>query len=60
LQQIVNEADFQVSREDQFAQRRQVTPGDHLRKLESGTVQTLNRLFGPLLKELGYEINAPI
>jgi hypothetical protein len=56
LQQIVNEADFQVSREDQFAQRRQVTPGDHLRKLEGGTVQTLNRLFGPLLKELGYEI----
>lgn len=54
LQLITQQANFQVSEENIFSQRRQVTPGDHLRKLNPGTIAKLNEIFSPILNTLGY------
>ena len=56
LNSIRKQADFNVSNEDIYAQRRQVTPGDYLRKLRPKTIQKLNSAFKPILKDLGYDI----
>ena len=54
LQLIQDQANFQVSKEDIYSQRRQVTPGDHLRKLRPKTIVELNRILSPVLTTLGY------
>lgn len=54
LEQIEQQADFAVRVEDEFSQRRQVTPGDHERKLLPATIRSLNLSFKSVLKELGY------
>lgn len=54
LQRIQEQADFQVSEENIFSQRRQVTPGDHMRKLKPETIVKLNDVFSPILTTLGY------
>lgn len=56
LDALIAEADFEVEREDKYAQRRQVTPGDHRRKLAPATIQSLNQQFKPILETLQYEI----
>jgi hypothetical protein len=56
LEQVRKEADFSVAQEDPYSQRRQVTPGDHKRKLKPETVAKLNSLFGSILKRLNYPI----
>lgn len=55
LQQFKQDADFNVKGEDIYSQRRQVTPGDHKRKLKPETINQLNEIFGPVMKTLGYK-----
>jgi hypothetical protein len=45
---------FTVKREDVRKQKRQVTPGDHKRKLHPDTIAFLNEQFGPILDRLSY------
>lgn len=54
LKAIRNEVDFSVQKEDKFSHRRQITPGDYLRKLRPATIQQLNERFGSVLRSLGY------
>lgn len=56
VEELIRTADFSVEAEDFKAKKRQVTPGDHRRKLDSQTIETLNRQFGPSLERLGYAI----
>lgn len=56
LQAIIDEANFEVRKEDKYSQRRQVTPGDHRRKLKPDTIRALNERFGDVLKALGYSV----
>lgn len=56
LDALLAEADFEVEYEDKYSQRRQVTPGDHRRKLAPETIRTLNQQFEPILEALHYEI----
>lgn len=53
---IKSSSDFSVSVEDKYAQRRQVSPGDHLRKLKPETISQLNTIFGDVLRELKFTI----
>lgn len=46
--------DFQVDQEDIYSHRRQVTPGDHQRKLQPETIARLDEKFTHVLKALGY------
>lgn len=56
-QTILRDADFQVDREDVHAHKRQVTPGDHRRKLKPQTIQRLDDELGDVLDILGYPRN---
>jgi hypothetical protein len=56
LDQLRKEADFSVKQEDPYSQRRQVTPGDHKRKLKPETITELNKLFASILKRLNYPL----
>jgi hypothetical protein len=55
IHDIRNAADFTVKEEDIYAQRRQVTPGDYLRKLQPETIKALNIKFGGILDKFGYK-----
>jgi hypothetical protein len=46
---------FDVKHEDVRRQKRQVTPGDHKRKLQPDTITFLNDKFAAILPALGYE-----
>ena len=56
VQSILAEANFIVAEEDKYAQRRQVTPGDHRRKLQPETIETLNQRFGAVLAAMEYSL----
>ncbi len=56
IDRLRKEASFSVIQEDRYSQRRQVTPGDHKRKLKPETTAELNTLLGPILKRLNYPI----
>ena len=45
---------FDVKHEDVRRQKRQVTPGDHKRKLQPDTIAFLNEKFCTILAALGY------
>ncbi len=51
---IRRQADFSVNNEDKYAQRRQVAPGDHRRKLQANTIGQLNDAFKEVLSQLDY------
>jgi hypothetical protein len=51
---IISLADFDVTAEDVHSHKRQVQPGDHLRKLKPETIEQLNEMFGETLTTLGY------
>jgi hypothetical protein len=55
LDRILQQADFSVRSEDEHSQRRQVTPGDHQRKLQPETVEGLTTSFKSVLNVLGYK-----
>lgn len=48
--------DFRVKSEDIYKHRRQITPGDHKRKLSRETIEFLNQEFKNVLIALKYEI----
>lgn len=54
LEEIRGSANFKVSKEDIYKHKRQVTPGDHKRKLKPETINTLNKKTGEILKLYGY------
>ncbi len=45
--------------EDIYSHKRQVTPGDHCRKLKPQTVVELNAILGGMLSRLGYAADVP-
>jgi len=55
--QLINEAAQAGSKkpEDKTNHRRQVTPGDHKRKLQDKTIEHLNEYFSEVLNEFGYQ-----
>ena len=54
-ERLVRESNFEVEKEDPTRHRRQVTPGDHRRKLRPETIEALNQRFATVLETLGYE-----
>jgi hypothetical protein len=52
-------ASFDVEKEDVFSHKRQVTPGDHLRKLQPETIQKLNQAFAPYFQAMAETNNFP-
>ncbi|MDA7429608.1 sulfotransferase domain-containing protein [Primorskyibacter aestuariivivens] len=46
--------DFSVTSEDAKRHKRQVTPGDHKRKLDENTIGQLNEILRPALEAFGY------
>lgn len=50
---LVKEANFEV-KEDIYAHKRQVKPGDHRRKLKVKTIRLLNENFNQILHQLAY------
>ena len=44
------------SKEDVYSHKRQVTPGDHARKLEMSSIETLNNELSSILADLDYPI----
>lgn len=55
INKIKHEADFSVPRENIYSHKRQVTPGDHKRKLKPETIEILNDRFAEILETLGYD-----
>ena len=55
VNKIIDQANFTVPKEDIYSHKRQVTPGDHKRKLAPETIERLNFEFGEVLDLLGYE-----
>ena len=55
VEAIIKEASFSVKKEDPSSHKRQVLPGDHVRKLKRETVAFLNLEFRQILKELNYK-----
>lgn len=52
-------ANFDVEREDVFKHKRQVTPGDHLRKLQPETIAVMNRAFDSYFRTMSATGNMP-
>jgi hypothetical protein len=46
--------------EDINEHKRQITSGDHRRKLSARTIEALNEMFGDLLEVLEYEVREPV
>lgn len=57
-QRLLHEADFDVKQEDIYSHKRQVYPGDHVRKLKPETIQQLTEMFRPSLEVLDYPLEA--
>jgi len=56
LQEIAGKTSFKVNKEDKNNFIRNITPGDHKRKLQPETITKLNNLFENELKELNYTL----
>jgi hypothetical protein len=54
IDRLKAEVDFNVSKEDVYKHKRQVTPGDHKRKLKPETIKILNEKTREIRKRLGY------
>jgi len=55
---LIDQANFNVAGEDIYSHKRQVLPGDHLRKLQPHTIRRLTDMFAPVLNALGYPLEA--
>ena len=51
---LARKTDFTVSKEDTSRHKRQITPGDHRRKLKPETIAELNEILGSELEFFGY------
>ena len=56
INEILQKANFKVDREDVKAHKRQVTPGDHKRKLKEETIKFLNLKFNDILATFDYTL----
>jgi len=54
-----DKVNFRVNSEDISRHKRQVTPGDHRRKLRPDTIASVNESLEPCLRYFGYEFNDP-
>lgn len=54
LDKLGNKVDFRVDKEDISKHKRQVVPGDHVRKLKSETIKKMNDVMKDELIEFGY------
>ncbi|MEA5533087.1 sulfotransferase domain-containing protein [Crocosphaera sp. XPORK-15E] len=54
IKQIASKYDIRPTEENPDNHIRKVTPGDHKDKLKSSTIETLNNLFGDILKRYQY------
>ncbi|MEZ2279042.1 MAG: sulfotransferase domain-containing protein [Microcoleus sp.] len=57
INKLVKEADFKVAEENPYAHKRQVTPGDHKRKLRVKTIVRLSLEFQEILKKFNWVSN---
>ena len=55
---IINATDFSIPEENAHAHKRQVLPGDHIRKLKPETIATINEEFGHILRLFNYPVPA--
>jgi len=55
LKALLKMGDFSVDSEDIYSHKRQVTPGDHRRKLKNKTIVDLNKIFSDVLEKLNYD-----
>jgi hypothetical protein len=55
---LITPQDFVVDGEDRRSHKRQVTPGDHRRKLQPATIAALDRQFSSVLDTFGYFTDA--
>lgn len=53
---LAEKGDFSTSGEDTSKHKRQVTPGDHARKLTPETIAELNRVLGPVMERFDYSL----
>jgi len=56
MARLAGKIDFSVEAEDEAAHKRQVTPGDHRRKLSAKTIAALNKVLGDELRWFGYAV----
>ncbi len=54
IESVIRTANFNVDREDVTSHKRQITPGDHKRKLKKETINILNSQFLEILDVLNY------
>lgn len=57
IRRIKDSANFKVDKEDRTSHRRQVTPGEHKRKLKPDTVAFLDKKFEEILKMFDYPLD---
>lgn len=55
VERLKAKLDFSVAEEDPSKHKRQVSPGDHGRKLKGETISYMNRVAGEEMKYFGYE-----
>jgi hypothetical protein len=55
--EIICAATLPLQQEDQYRNKRQVTPGDHKRKLRIETIEKLNAKFAEILEILDYNVD---
>lgn len=60
VKSLERKVSFDTKGEDIYKHKRQVMPGDHLRKLKPETIAHLNELCGDLLDKLGYGADGTI
>lgn len=53
---LAGDLDFSVSAEDVSKHKRQVSPGDHRRKLKPETIEQMNDVLGPAMRNFGYSV----
>lgn len=53
---LAEKGDFSTKGEDTSKHKRQVTPGDHARKLTPDTIAELNRELGPVMERFDYTV----
>lgn len=56
IDEIVEASNFKVKKEDKKSFVRNITPGDHKKKLKQDTIEKLNEIFKDELIKLGYNI----
>ena len=57
ISKILENSSFRVDNEDVYSHKRQVSPGDHRRKLKKETIDILNSQYKDILNALDYPLN---